>query len=61
MKCFTQIHLEIFFFPILVGELAESLKVLKNSDDKPSVPWALFNLSLRMAFEISYSLINSSR
>lgn len=37
------------------------LKVLKNSDEKPSVPWALFNLNLRMALEISYSLINSSR
>lgn len=36
------------------------LKVLKNADEKPSAPWALFNLSLRMALEISYSLINSS-
>lgn len=36
------------------------LKVLKNLDEKPSVPWALFSLNLRTALEISYSLINSS-
>lgn len=49
-----------FFFHFCRG-IRRVLKVLKNSDEKPSVPWALFNLNLRMALEISYSLINSSR
>lgn len=49
-----------FFFHSCRG-ISRVLKVLKNSDEKPSVPWALFNLNLRMALEISYSLINSSR
>lgn len=49
-------------FVLIAGrELGESERFLKNSDEKPSVPWALFNLNLRMALEISYSLINSSR